>query len=284
LRDLVIDLLKVIAPLSVALIVFAQALGIEPSRVIAFFRERPGVIVRSLATALLLVPAAALGIILVFDPAPALAVGLAILVACPPAPLMIKSAPKKGGGDAAFMASLHLALAALAIVTVPAVLGVLAIPLEFTAAVDLPSLLWTVAKSMLIPIGLGLLVRASFPAWAGAWAATLDKVGGIGLLVVVVVVLAALYGVLLGMDARSYGVIAAVVVAALALGHTMIGSQHPEKKTILAIECAVRHPGLALAIGSTNFTPQQALPVLVPCIVTSIAIATAYLFWRSRTA
>ena len=283
-RDLIVDALKIIAPLSVALIVFAQTLGIAPSRVAAVFRDSPGVIARSAAAALIVVPAAALGLIVAFDPAPAVAIGLAILVACPPAPLMIKSAPKMGGGDAAFMASLHLVLAALAIVTVPAVLHVLAIPLEFTAAVDLPSLLWTVGKSILIPIGAGLAVRALAPKWADAFAATLDKVGTLGLLVVVVVALAALYDVLLRMDAASYAVIAAVVVAALAIGHWMIGREHAEKRTILAVECAVRHPGLALAIGSTSFTPQQALPVLLPCILTSIVIATAYLVWRGRSA
>jgi BASS family bile acid:Na+ symporter len=159
----------------------------------------------------------------------------------------------------------------------------LAIPLAFTAAVDLPALLWTVSKSMLIPIVAGLVVRALFPDWADSFAPTLDKIGTLGLLLVVVAVLAALYDVFLRMDIASYGVIAAIVVVALAIGHWMVGPRHAEKKTILAIECAVRHPGLALAIGSTNFTPQQALPVLAPCIVTSIAIATAYLIWRGRS-
>ena len=110
-RDLIIDALRLIAPLSVALIVFAEALGIAPSQV-ADLKDRPAVMLRSLAAALILVPAAALGLILLLDPAPAVAVGLAILVACPPAPLMIKSATKVGGGDAAFIASLHLCLAA----------------------------------------------------------------------------------------------------------------------------------------------------------------------------
>lgn len=283
-RELIIDGLRIIAPLSVALIVFAQTLGVAPSRVVAFFRERPGVMLRASAAALILVPAAALTLILVLEPAPAVAIGLAILVACPPAPLMMKSAPKVGGGDAAFMASLHIGLATLAVVTVPAVLRVLAIPLGFSATVDLASLLATVAKSILVPIGLGLIVRTLFPRWADRFAVSLDKVGSVGLLVVVVAVLVALYGTLLQMDLWSYGVIAAVVTSALAIGHWMIGKDHAEKRTILAVECAVRHPGLALAIGSTSFTPQQALPVLVPCIVTSIVIATAYLFWRGRSA
>ena len=281
-RDLIIDGLRIVAPLSVALIVFAEALGISPRTVVAFFRDSPGVVLRSLFAALILVPAAALALILILEPAPAVAIGLAILVACPPAPLMIKTATKKGGADPAFMASLHLALAAVAIVTVPAVLKALAGPLEFSADVDLAALLWILAKTILLPIGLGLITRALFPKWADASAALLGKVGTVGLLVVVVALVGVLYRALLSMDAWSYGVIAAVALAALAIGHLMIAPEYAEKRTVLAVECAVRHPGLAIAIGTTNFTPQQTLPVLVPCIVTFLVIANVYLFLRAR--
>ena len=266
-----------------ALIVFAEALGISPSGVVAFFRDRPAVMLRSLAAALVLVPAAALALLLILDPPHTTAIGLAILVACPPAPLMIKAAAKKGG-DPAFLASLHLSLAAMAVITVPAVLHLLAIPLGFSADVDLPSLLSILAKTILLPIGLGLAARALFPVWADRLAAPLGKIGSIGLLVVVIAIVGVLYRALLLMDAWSYGVIAAVAVAALAIGHLMIGSQYAEKRTVLAVECAVRHPGLAIAIGTTNFTAQETLPVLVPCILTFILIATVYLFLRARSA
>jgi bile acid:Na+ symporter, BASS family len=281
LRDQIIEILKIVAPLSVALIVFAEALSISPARVVAFFKERPGVVLRSLAAALILVPAAALAIILVLKPAPAVAVGLAILVACPPAPLMIKAATKKGG-DPAFMASLHLSLALLAVITVPIVLRVLAVPLGFSAAVDLASLLSILGKTILLPLGLGLAARAMLPAWADRWGPILGKAGSIGLLLVVIAIAGVLYTALLAMDGWSYVVIAVVAVAALAIGHVMIGSQYGDKRTVLAVECAVRHPGLAIAIGTTNFTAQETLPVLVPCIVTFMVIANVYLFVRSR--
>lgn len=282
-RELIIDALRIVAPLSVALIVFAEALAIAPSGVAAYVRQHPGTMLRALLAALVLAPAAALGLILLLDPAPAVAIGLAILMACPPAPLMIKSAPKLGGGNAALMASLHLSLAALAVVTVPAILNALALALGFSAGVDPLSILSLLAKTILIPIGLGLLVRGLAPAWAEKFGTLVGKIGSLGLLLVVIAALAALYTALLGMDAWSYVVIAAVCIAALTIGH-WVGSPNPEERTILAVECAIRHPGLAIAIGSSNFTPQQALPVLIPCIVTCIAVGTAYLAWRGRTA
>jgi predicted Na+-dependent transporter len=74
-----------------------------------------------------------------------------------------------------------------------------------------------------------------------------------------------------------------VAVAALAIGHWMIGPQYGDKRTVLAVECAVRHPGLAIAIGTLNFTAQKTLPVLLPCIITFMVIANVYLFMRARS-
>ena len=130
------------------------------------------------------------------------------------------------------------------------------------------------ADDMILDIG---------PKTAHAYASLLGKAGTVGLLVVVVAIVAALYPALLDMDARSYGVIAAVSVAALVIGH-LLGPRDSAEKTVLAVECAVRHPGLAVTIAATNFTPERALPVLVPCILTFIAIATVYLIWRGRSA
>jgi BASS family bile acid:Na+ symporter len=279
-KELIVDILKVVAPLSVAFIVFSQGLSIAPSLVAAYFRERPGLMLRSLIGTLVLVPAAALALILVLKPSPGVAIGLGIMVACPPAPLMFQTASKKGA-SAAFMASLHLSLAALAFLTVPAVLYVISKPLGFHADVDLAPILWVLARTILIPIGLGLIVRGFFPSFADRFGPVLGKAAGIGLLVVVLFVLASSYSTLLNMDLWSYLVIAACSVAALAIGH-LLGPPDPHEKTALAVECGVRHPMVAITIAVANFSPQKALPVLIPCILAFMAIATVYLSLRAR--
>jgi bile acid:Na+ symporter, BASS family len=280
-KELVVEILKIIAPVSVGLIVFAQGLGIAPNTVVAYARERPGVMLRSLVAALLLVPAAALALVLVLKPTPGVAIGLAILVACPPAPLMLKAAPKMGGASAAFMASLHLSLAALAFLTVPATLYLLSIPLGFHAAVDVSAMAWILARTILIPISLGMAFRAFFPKFADRAGPVLAKAGTLGLVVVVLFAAVAVYPALLKMDPWSYLVIAVVSAAALAIGH-FLGPVDPSEKITLAVECGVRHPVLALTIAAANFSPQRALPVLVPCVLTFIVVAMIYLVWRGR--
>jgi bile acid:Na+ symporter, BASS family len=86
---------------------------------------------------------------------------------------------------------------------------------------------------------------------------------------------------LLAMDAWSYLVMASVSAAALAVGH-VLGPPNPHERTTLAVECGVRHPALALAIGASNFGLQRALPVLIPCVITFVVIATVYLSLRGR--
>jgi bile acid:Na+ symporter, BASS family len=281
-KELMIELLKLVAPISVALIVFAQGLKISPDQVLADFRQRPGRMLQSLGAVLVLVPAAALGIILLLEPTPAVAMGLAILVACPPAPLMLKATPKLGHGDASYMAALHLCLAVLAFISVPVTLTLLSVQLGFPAEVDLSSMAWILAKTIVLPVGLGLAVRAFFPRFADAASPKLDKAGTLGLAVVVLAALAALYPALLAMDARSYLVIAAVSATALVIGQ-LFGPSDPHERTAVAVESGVRHPVLALTIAATNFTPQKALPVLVPCILVFIAMAMLYLVLRRRT-
>jgi bile acid:Na+ symporter, BASS family len=281
-KDLVIEILKIVTPVSVGLIVFVQGLGIAPSRVWTYFREQPGVMLQSLIATLVLVPAAALALILVLKPTIGVAIGLAILVACPPAPLMLKAAPMMGGGSAAFMASLHLSLAALAFLTVPVALYLLSIPLGFRAVVDLGAMAWILARTILIPISLGMAVRSFFPKLADRVAPGLAKAGTVGLAVVVLFALVAFYPSLIDMGGWSYLTIAVVSAAALAIGH-LFGPHDPREKTSLAVECGVRHPALALTIGAANFTPQKAMPVLVPCVLTFIIVAMIYLLWRKKS-
>jgi len=281
-QDTIVTILKILAPVTVAVIVFAQGLGISPSVVLAYFKERLSVVLMSLVAAIVLVPAAALALIFILKPAPGVAIGLAILVACPPAPLMISAAPTKGGASSTFMASLHLSMATLAFLTVPTVLNVLSIPLGFRADVDLGVMAWTLARTILLPIVLGLIVRARFAKAADRLRPVLGKAGSLGLLAVVLLAVVALYPALLNMDAWSYLVMAAASAAALSIGH-LLGPHDPHEKTALAVECAVRHPVLALAIGSMNFSPQKALPVLVPCVITFIGVAMVYMFWRGRS-
>ena len=274
-------MLKIIAPLSVAVIVFAQGLKISPGQVLSYFKQRPWLILRSLVAVVVLVPAAALAVILLLKPAPDVAIGLAILVACPPAPLMFKAAPNVGAGNAAYMASLHLILASLAIITVPLSLYLLALPLKFHADVDLLTMAWILGRTILIPILLGMAVRSFFQKFADTMGPKFDKIGSYGLIIVVLCAFAASIHWLIKMDLWSYLVMVIVSAVGLAIGH-WFGPHDPHERTTLAVESGVRHPVLAITIAVSTLTRQAALPVLVPCVLVFIVGAMIYMVWQRK--
>ncbi len=275
------SVIKLLIPITVALMTFTQGLGIAPAEVWKFFRQRSGLIVKSFLACLVLVPAAAVAIILILKPSPGVAIGLAILVACPPAPLMLKTATQLGKASAPFMASIHLSFAALAFLTVPAVLYVISRPLGFDADVHLGNLLWTLGRTILIPVGLGLILRGLAPAFADRILPIVSRIGSIGLLITALVVLAILAPTMFKMDAWSYLVIATVSVTAVLIGH-LLGPVEPNEKTVLAVESGTRHPALAFAIATMNFTAAKALPVMGPIILTFIIIAIIYMVLRGK--
>jgi bile acid:Na+ symporter, BASS family len=280
-QEIIISILKIIAPLSVALIVFAQGLKISPRQVAIYFKEKPWLLTKSLFAILIIVPAFALAIILLMKPPIEIAVGLAILVSCPPAPLMLKATPNLGKGSAAYMASLHLSLAVLAFITVPVILYFLSLAIGFQADVNMLKMLFILGRTILIPVILGMIVRFYFPKFADKAGPKLDKAGAIGLLIVVLVVLVKFYPAILSFDPWSYLVVITVSITALAIGH-FFGSSDPHERTTLAVESGVRHPVLAITIAVSNFTPEKAIPVLIPCILVLIVVAMVYMFLRGK--
>lgn len=160
-KVLILTILKTGLPLTVVAMMFAQGLSIIPSQ-LALFKQRPLLLLRSLVVVLLLVPMAALLIVVLLKPATAVAVGLAILMSSPAAPMMLVKVPKRGG-SLAYMASLHLSLALLALLTVPFTLELLSKALGFQAEVGVVAVARVVGMTILLPVCLGILIRAFFP-------------------------------------------------------------------------------------------------------------------------
>lgn len=278
-QETLLTIVRIGMPLSVMTSMFAQGLTILPGQ-LHQFKERPWLMLGSLGMVLVLVPATALALIVLLKPAPAVAIGLSILLASPAAPMMLVKVPKKGG-NLAYLASLHLCLALLALLSVPVTLMLFSKALSFQVDVNVFALARVVCLTIFVPVGLGIVVRSYFSKVADRIAPALARGAGIALLVLGLVVLAMVYRLLLKMEPWSYFVMAAVVIVSLAIGH-WLGPHDAHERTTLAMECAARHPGLAMTIATLNFNPQQALPVLIPYLIVFMVITTVYLQWRNR--
>ncbi len=278
-KETLLAIVRVGLPLTVTASMLAQGMTIAPSRLV-LFGQRPMLMLRSLVVVLVLVPLVVLVILLLFEPAPEVTIGLSILAASPAAPLMLVKIPRKGG-SLSYITCLHLSLALLALLTVPVTLDLFSRVLGFQAEVGVSAVARVVGMTILVPICLGMLIQALFPGIAGTIGPALARICAIALMVLILCVVGLTYGLLLRMNPGAYLVMALVVAASIGIGHGL-GPQDPQERTTLAIESAARHPGLALTIATLNFSPDKALPVLVPYLAVFVGVSTIYLHLRKR--
>lgn len=281
-KEIVSEVIKIGLPLSLMAVMFALGLKLALGQSLVFFKEQPGLMVRSLGVVLVLVPLAALAIILLLDPAPAVMVGLVIVAASPASPSQLMKFGKTAQG-LAFLASLHMFLVLLAIISVPAVLYLLSRALGFQAEVDAVQVAKSVGQTVLVPVALGVLFRHFFANAADRIGPSLGKVATVVLYAFLIPILLKTFGLVLAMDLWSYGVMAIFIITNLALGH-LLGPRDAEQRTILAMESGGRNFGLALTIAALNFSQDKALAVLIPYLILFIVISTIYLKWRERGA
>jgi len=274
------NIIKTCLPLSLMAVMFTQGLELKFGELLAIYKDRPLVMLRSLLVVLVLVPIAALAIILLFKPSPGTVVGLAILAASPAAPFQLRNIYKKGG-SLVYLGALHLSLALLAIITAPTVLDLLSVVLGFQAEVSVFQVGKTVAQTLLLPVLVGMVFGAIFPRIAKRIGPTLGKIAEIGLYVMVILVLIKMSSLLLKMDAWSYVVMTIFIIVNIGLGH-VLGPRDAQERTTLAMESGARNFGLAMTIGVLNFSAERALPVLIPYIFLFAVITTLYLKWRAR--
>ena len=138
------------------------------------------------------------------------------------------------------------------------------------------------AKSFLLPLGAGMLLRWWLPAIAQRLASRLIGAAGLLLTICALSLLILHWEVLL--VARWGGVLAlmALVAIALAIGHAL-GGPAPDERTALAVACASRHIGIAVLVAASLPGPRTAVIIAV-YIVASALVCIPYLRWRKAAA
>jgi BASS family bile acid:Na+ symporter len=260
---------------AVAVIVFA--IGMDSTlKDATYLWRRPGLLLRSLLAMYVLVPLAALALVKVLTLPPGVEIALLVLAVSAGAPLL----PRKllGIGDGAYIFSLVVTSSFLAIVLVPAWLALLGPQFGHSVDLEAERVAWVLAKSFVLPLIAGMLVRGLVPTLAERFGNDLMGIAGLVLTFSAVMLLGLHWEVLL--EARWMGVLtlAALLIMALTIGHRL-GGPAQDDRTALAIACSTRHLGIAVLVAASLPGPRTAVIVAV-YILTSAACSIPYLRWR----
>lgn len=273
--------------ISVTIFSLMLAIGVNHSfRQVTYLTSRPGLLVRSLLSVIVVVPAIVGVLLWALALPPAVATGLAVLAAAPGAPLTTKRV-EMAGGELQYAVNLQLTLAVLAVVVTPLILSVyfsvFDLVIEKVAPLDVAR---QIARVTFLPVVLGFLVRRFLPGVAARIGNPLRVLANI-LLIILVLMLAVLLAIapdlraMLNPGGPAVTAIALMVVFSLAAGH-FLGGPTQEKRAVLAVASIARNVGLALFIAGLSDYGQKFVPTLLTYMILGGLLAVPYAVWSKR--
>lgn len=214
-------------------------------------------VVLALVANFVLVPALALGLRAVIPMDESFGTGLVLLACAAGAPFLPRLV-QLAKGDVPFGVGLMVMLMVVTVAFMPLVLPLL-LPGVTVNPMDIAS---SLVVMMLIPLGIGLALRARYPELAASLQPGFDQTAGLALKALLVAMLLLNWRTLLG-TIGSGAILAAVllVVGAFAVGHLL--GPAPSARTVLALGTAQRNVAAAMVVASGNFADDPNVMVMV---------------------
>ncbi len=207
--------------------------------------------------------------------APDVKIGIMLMAAAPVAP-MAPPFVESAKGDVAYGVGLMVVVAILSVVLTPLILG-LALPRsEEGVQLDPMQIVQTLVTVQLIPIGIGMAVRQQSPAWAERLLKFVPRIGQIGLVVGVGLLLASQSEHILSLSMVTYVVLIILVVGCLFIGDWMLIGQAVGMRRALAVSTAIRNIPLAFLIASSSFPDSAVGPVTLVFSVLTMVLSVVY--------
>ena len=266
---------------SIMITVFSFGLEATTGDVLHLLR-RPALLARSLVAMFIVMPIVAVAMTLFFDLPQPVEIALVALSVSPIPPLLPKK-QGKAGGDTSYAIGLLVTMAVLSVVVIPLALWVLGKVFGRPLTVQPFAVAWIVVKAAVVPILLGMVFRVALPELAARLVRPARLVGGILLALIALAILAASWHAIVAAAVHGSALaIAIFVVIGLLTGHLM-GPHDAENRVVLALSCASRHPGIAMALGTATFPEASGVGVTILLyLVISTVVSMIYIKLRPR--
>lgn len=271
--------LLVFLKITVTIIIFGIGLDSTVHDAVRLFRH-PALLLRSLLAMYVLVPLAAVGLVILL-PLPAGAeAALLVLAVSSGAPLL----PRKllGIGDGAYIFSLVVVSSALAVIFVPLWLEMLGPLFPRLPRLAPEKTALVLGESFFLPLLAGMAIRRYFPTLAAWTGGRVVGLAGLAMTLAAVVLLAVNWHVVLEVRWQGIAALSLLILIALVIGH-LAGGPKEDDRSALAVACATRHLGVAVVV-ATSLPGVRAAVVISIYVAISVAITLPYTRWRRLVA
>jgi BASS family bile acid:Na+ symporter len=259
---------------SVILLMVGAGLSIPFAQVVEIAR-RLQLLVRGLAVNFIVTPVLIYLSIRWLPISPDVKIGIMLMAAAPVAPM----APPFVGmakGDLTYSVGLMTIVALLSVPLTPLIISLAMPKSQGGVVVDPLQIIQTLLTVQLIPIIAGMACRHAKPALADKLLGFVPRIGQIGLLVGVGLLLAAQAKLIISIELVAYLVMPLLVVAMLFAGDWMMIGQNPGLRRSLAVSTAIRNIPLAFLIANASFPGTVVAPVTLVFSVFTMVLSIIY--------
>ena len=236
--------------------------------------QPPRSLLRALIAMNVVVPVVAVVVAKAFDLPQAVKIAL-LAMSVSPIPPLLPGKQLKFGGRPAYVFGLLVGVSIAAILLVPLGVDILGRIFGRESHLGFIPVAILIGKSVFLPLVLGLTVAHFSPAIAGRLAPVLARIGNVLLVAGLLPLLISFWPAVRTLIGNGTLIAtAAVVVTAIAAGH-LIGGPDPHDRTALGIFSAMRHPGVALSIATTNFPDNKTVTGAILLFVLTATILTS---------
>ena len=270
--DRLINLLAVVA---LAELMLTLGVGTSVGQLLAVARDL-GAVGRAMLANYVLVPAAAVALVLLVQPHPMVACGAVIVAVCPGAPYAPPfAALAKGRAEQAV--GLMVILAGSSAILAPLLLkGLLPfVTPSGSGRVDGLKVVTTLALTQFLPLCAGLGVATYRPALAGLLKRPMARLGTVLNVGLIGLILVAQFRMLAAIRVTGYAAMLTLLVASALAGWLLARNDLAERRT-LAVSSAVRNVGVGLVIAGGSFPGTPAVTfVTAYALIQTVAVALA---------
>ena len=241
-------------------------LGLTVQEILAPLRNGR-LVALSLLANFVLAPVVAIGLARVLGLEEPLGIGLLLVSVAGGAPFLLKLADL-AKGDMPFAVGLMIVLMVITVGYMPLVLP----HVLDNVAVNPAGIARSLILLMLIPLALGLALRAWQSSVAARVRSFVAPVSSISMIFVVVLTTAGHFGSMLSI-LGSFGIVAAVIFVAICFGiGWVLGGPGPDTRGVLSLGTAQRNTAAALVVAGQNFSDAKVIVMITVVMIVSFAV------------
>ena len=279
------EAIKQIIPLllTLSLAGLVVSVGLNATRQdLLYVLRRPKLLLKAVLAVDVIPPAAAILLCLFLPIDPMVKAGI-VLMAIAPVPPLVPGQELGVGARKEYAYGIYVAMALLTIVVVPIAMAAATHAFGRHDSVSLATMIKTVFTGVLVPLGIGMGLRALAPAFAARLAPWIYRLSMLLVALAFLPIMVSIWPAMRGLFGNGAVLtMGAVVAISLAGGHLLGGPERKDRAT-LAVASAVRHPGIAMMLANANFADKHVTAAVLLFMLVGLAVGMPYKQWIKRS-